>query len=221
MAVGAFNPAIFHPWWFGQAGLLSAEEAKAAKVEVVHRNLAAFSTDWLSVQVTDDRFMAVASDAGHAPALRDLVVGTFSLLEHTPVRALGFNRQMHFRVADEEKWHAIGDALAPKTYWEKALAGRPGMRVLVIQGERPSSPGKYVQIRIEPSVKVTPGVYVLFNEHFDLGQAGNQSEAPDAPTDQPAGAGMTKQLVDYVVSEWEPSSAFGLEVAQRMMNEVA
>src|SRR5688572_8331526 len=94
--LGSFNPAIFHPEWFARHGLLREDEGKA-DLDVVSPPVASFSLDWLKVQVTGDRFIATAEDVGHSLPLRDLVIGTFTYLEHTPIRGVGLNRLMHFK----------------------------------------------------------------------------------------------------------------------------
>jgi hypothetical protein len=59
VAAGAFNPAIFHPWWFADKELLAenAIEEALGKEFVAVRELAAFTADWLSVQVTLDQLV--------------------------------------------------------------------------------------------------------------------------------------------------------------------
>jgi hypothetical protein len=54
VVAGAFNPAIFNPYWLVEKGLMS-ENATDAAVErgfMAVRDLAVFTADWLSVQVT-------------------------------------------------------------------------------------------------------------------------------------------------------------------------
>ena len=56
---------------------------------------------------------------------------------------MGINRDMHFRIEREERWHALGDILAPKDIWSQKLAGcgdrnKPGLRSMTIEGQRPS-----------------------------------------------------------------------------------
>lgn len=54
VAAGSFNPAIFHPWWFADKELMpqNAIEDALEREFVAVRQLATFTADWLSVQVT-------------------------------------------------------------------------------------------------------------------------------------------------------------------------
>ena len=93
--LGNFNPAIFHPEWLAAKQLIRSSEAAAAALDVVHAELAQFRMGWLRLTVTRDRFVAETSDPSHQAPLRDLVVGIFELLEHTPTTRLGLNRTVH------------------------------------------------------------------------------------------------------------------------------
>src|SRR4051794_20894265 len=128
--VGKFNPSIFQPAWLAANKLIREGEAEAANIEVIHREVCVFTTDWLNLQVTQTRFAATAVDAVHQGELRDLVLGMFTLLEHTPFDKMGMNRDMHFKMDSREKWHAFGDLLAPKECWTPIM-GQPGLRSMV------------------------------------------------------------------------------------------
>ena len=78
--LGHFNPKIFQPSWFDHHGLIRAEEAESAENLVSLPELTTFTTAWLSIQVTPDRFQASTIDPAHFEALRDLVLGTFTTL---------------------------------------------------------------------------------------------------------------------------------------------
>jgi hypothetical protein len=108
--------------------------------------------------------------------LRDLAVGTFEILEHTPIGAFGFNAELIYRMPDEESWHRIGNHLAPKECWNRLLQ-KPGMKALVIQGSRVNCAADYLLIRVEPSPKVQFGVKISINEHYE-GKPGD-NESPD------------------------------------------
>ncbi len=163
---GDFNPKIFQPAWLAANNLIRAAESDAAEIQVVHHDLTQFSSDWLTVQVLPEQFHASASDIAHAKPLCDLVQGIFTLLEHTPVKAMGVNRLMHFRLDNAEKFQSFGDMLAPKQVWDTVLTGS-GLVSQTIRGTRPGKPSKAVRVKVESSVKITPnGVYVEVNEHF-------------------------------------------------------
>src|SRR5437870_4919946 len=83
--VGDFNPKIFQPAWFAAQNLLRQEEADAAKIEIIHPEIVRFSLDWLHVEVVHERFKASTLQFPYFEILRDLTVGTFKILRHTPI----------------------------------------------------------------------------------------------------------------------------------------
>lgn len=155
-----------------------------------------------------DRFVAQASDAGHYLALCDLVLGVFQLLEHTPFNKMGLNRFLHFRMPSEEQWHAVGDLLAPKEPW-LGILGRPGLRSLYIQDapEDLASSGAAVKatpfIRVEPSLAVSPGVFVEVNKHHEA-----------------AGANTTSALIEILRSTWKSSLDNAERIAHHILTQV-
>lgn len=169
VVLGAFNPAIFQPRWLSSNGLIRDEEAREAEehLQIVHREVSIFSTEWFSLQATDNRFSIDTMDPAKTPALRDLAGNIFRILEHTPVNAFGLNTNRHFRMQSEEDWHAFGHHYAPKKPWNAILTD-PGMQALTISGKRNDCQADRVQVKIEPSTKVHPGVYIQVNEHYRL-----------------------------------------------------
>ncbi len=169
VALGSFNPAIFQPRWFSYNNLIRDEEAEEAneKLEIIHKEVSIFATEWFSLQVTGDRFALETSDPTKSQPLRDLAAGTFGILEHTPIEAFGFNRNQHFRMSTQDDWHAFGHHFAPKDSWNDILTN-PGMRSLVMEGKREDCDADRMQISIEPSARVHPGVFVRVNQHYKL-----------------------------------------------------
>jgi hypothetical protein len=187
--LGSFNPAIFQPAWFGAEGLLAKSEVEGAEIEMIHPELASFSTTWLQLQTTREQF-AASSTREPFDQLRDLVLGTFSLLSHTPVRVMGINRDSHFAMPTEDAWNDFGWRYAPRERWEGVLV-RPGLRSLSVQDVRPDNHKGYVRVRIEPSIPVRQGVYVQVNDHFegDVGEQGIEASP----------------FLDILRREWEQS----------------
>ncbi len=201
--VGAFNPAIFHPSWLRSLDLISPKEADAAKVEIVHRDLAAFTVDWFNVQVTADRFSASTTHSAFYAPLRDLVLGIFRILEHTPVTSMGLNRTLHYKLESIHMCNKVGDLLAPKPPWRE-LVSEPGLLSLAMMGKRAGSPGSRYTVKVEPSLVVQPlgtGVYVETNEHFT--------------------AASLRDLLEILGTHWDSAQVFGKEVAERLLKQVA
>lgn len=175
--LGDFNPAIFTPAWFALHNLLPKGAADSADLKVAHPQTTSFTADWLQLNVLVDQFSAETKQAPHI-RLCDLVVRVFrEHLFHTPLLALGINRQVHFRVRDFHARDRIGRTLAPVDAWgawaaELGDGGRQGgmtsvtMTQVNIQGR---SLDDKINVTIEPSNRVgvdVDGVYARVNDHY-------------------------------------------------------
>lgn len=167
VVLGSFNPTIFQPLWFSENSLIRKEEAEQAKIEVVHPQVTIFSTDWFRLQATLENFTIETKDPTKLLPLRDIVSGTFAVLEHTPIRQFGMNRYMHFYIPSKEAWHSFGHNIAPKEAWTDLVAD-PGLLSLVIQGKRKNAESTRLQIKVEPSTQIEQGVFFHANDHYDL-----------------------------------------------------
>jgi hypothetical protein len=206
---GSFNPAIFQPQWFVRQNLLPEAEAETAKNLVLLAQQAAqvcdFETERFRIQVTTDRFMVMSKAAANPIPIRDLLLGTFFILEHTPATAVGLNRHMHFHLDTVEDWHQLGDRLAPKDGWKGILrGGRPGMRSLLIQSsldgsENPAAPQLFV--KVEPSTQVKQGAYFETNESYSF--------TKDTPL---------KTIMDLVRERWEEAYNHATEIADYILD---
>jgi len=165
--LGAFNPSVFQPAWFALHNLIRPEEAESSQIDVIHSEVISISIGSIKLQVTHDRYSASTIDPSGYEPLRDLTLGAFRILHHTPIDRMGLNWDLHFRLASEGLWHDVGDRLAPKELWAGILE-KPGMRTLTIEGVRPDSHAGYIRIRVEPSIKVHPGIYININDHYGI-----------------------------------------------------
>ncbi|MBN1875907.1 MAG: hypothetical protein JXA33_16915 [Anaerolineae bacterium] len=201
---GQFNPAMFHPAWFAAQNLIRQQEAEAADVKIIHTDLALFDVEWLQVSIIKDRFMVATIQQAYYEALRDLVVGAFTLFNHTPLRVIGINREFHYALASEKAWHAVGDRLAPKQYWNDFL-NKPGMKSLTIQDVRPDALPGYVNIKVEPSPRIRFGIYVDINDHYVLSAS-------------PEGAQTTDEAIEILTQHWVASMERSQDMTQRIAN---
>ena len=166
---GSFNPMIFQPSWFAKHNILSKEEAKTAKDAasiLVSPEVTQIILPSLSLIVMRDKLTAQAQNLNYE-ILKDLIIGTLELLIHTPIAHVGINLEAHYQLASEQIWHKFGDLLAPKEIWE-GITKNPGMGGLKIQSERGDDYQGSVNIRVAPSYRIHPGVYIHLNDHFDL-----------------------------------------------------
>jgi len=166
--VGDFNPAIFQPLWFSSQGLIPAAEAREVKELVVHPELTAFKLPWVQLQVTHKQFIASTTQESHFEAVRDLVVGIFSLLKHSPIQKMGINLEQHYKFADVERYKEFGHKLAPKEVWRKTLTDPGLLTMVVVQQRRHDAFHGQIQVLLEVSSKIVPGIFFRVNDHFDL-----------------------------------------------------
>ena len=186
--LGDFNPAVFTPAWFALHGLLPERAAENAELQIAHPQVTKFSTEWLHLQVTPDRF---AADTQHGPYIRvrDLAVRVFGEhLHHTPLKVLGINRDVHFREADQDARDRIGRRLAPVEPWGQWIeklgldSEYGGMRSLTMTSARPEGrpPGGQVNVKVEPSTRIgdgRTGIYVNVNDHYVIDPSDPQGRA--------------------------------------------
>jgi hypothetical protein len=212
--LGRFNPVIFHPAWFARYGLLRDQEADNVTGVQVTEQGTKFKIEWCEIEVVTERFHAFTEDPSHFVALRDLIVSTLSLLEHTPVWALGMNGHLHYKLETVERWHQFGHLLAPKAHWQKIVTN-PGMLGITIQGTRPDVSDARIQWRVEPSRRVHPGVYVAVNQHHEIPRdddSGSKKELVESPD--------RRRLFEALSSGWDSLQAYARTGAESLLNEV-
>ena len=180
--LGDFNPAILTPAWFALHGLLPQHVAESAELRVANQQVTEFAAEWMRLQVAAGHFFVETLQAPHI-RLCDFVARTFKeYLHHTPVRAFGINRDVHFRVKSLAERDRIGRTLAPVEPWgawgqDLGLDGKQGgmtsltMTRLNPEG-RPS--GGQINVTVEPSHRIGEGrigVYVRVNDHYTIDNA--------------------------------------------------
>ena len=215
--VGAFNPAIFHPAWFGMNGLLGRIDVETAEIAVTHPEFSQFKAGRLGVQVGLNQFTVTCPTAYHGLA-KDLVTGTFGQhLTHTPVLAVGINRQVHFDAGTFEVRECVGNRLAPKEPWGDwgdALAGEQGrpdthggmMSLVMRQAKRPDEYRGYIQVDVQPSVQpglLMTGIYAQTNDHYDLADG--------------AAAPGCRRMLEVIETKWDWSIDNSAAIIDRLM----
>ena len=177
--LGKFNPAILTPAWFALHDLLPQSAADSANLRVAHQEITAFSTDWLRLEVTTGSFAAETRQAPNI-RLRDLVVSVFKRhLFHTPLRAFGINRLVHFQVSSIAARDRLGRTLAPVEPWGAwtldlgSTGEHGGMTSLTMTQIDPEGrpPGGRINVKVEPSKLIGHGrlgVFIEVNDHYTI-----------------------------------------------------
>jgi hypothetical protein len=114
---------------------------------------------------------------------RDLAVSCFYLLPHTPIRAVGINRSISYRVSDLKSFHRLGDTLAPKASWESLLGDEKdkrvgGLRAMTMERQlRPDNRPGFIRVLIQSIISPNFDFRVEINDHLQLNSEGEDSTA--------------------------------------------
>jgi hypothetical protein len=162
--LGHLNPQIFQPAWFALGQLIRSSEADSSTIEIIHRDVVAFRTEWFNLNVMRNKFVLRTAQEPYAKHLYDLAIGTFRKLVHTPLHSVGMNRHRTYEFDTEDEWHGFGHFIAPKAVWEGVLE-RPGLKSMSMQGRRDDSLKGFRNVLIESQ----PGKRVVFqvNDHYE------------------------------------------------------
>lgn len=164
--IGDFNPKIYQPSWFAYQQLVRQSEAESAAIELIHSDFTSFSTEWFVLQVARERFSVTVKSSAFRQHLHDLVVGTFNLLSHTPLRQMGINAMTRLRFRNNADWHAFGHFLVPKSHWAPILR-EPGTRAVTIEGVRDDSRPGHVGVIAEPVRGALNEAVIRVNDHYE------------------------------------------------------
>jgi hypothetical protein len=204
IVIGAFNPAIFSPDWLERNRLIGkgdADEVREGghgKTLIVSHEVAFFETKWFALQVLEKQFSLTSKDA-LSPAFKDLAVGIFQLVPHTPVTAVGLNFLGHFKLGSEDESHRVGDMLAPKDIWKALYPDEsPGLADLTIRIQ-PCTPGEPLKtkdekrISVQPSNKLKFGAFLSYNDHHDVSTSDEDNLSP------------AERVANVIDNGWEPA----------------
>jgi hypothetical protein len=164
--LGEFKPLQITPRWLRQMDLIGAEDYESYTIEVISPAATVLSFGSIKLQTVPENLQIATDASSDAEAARDLAVGILLSNGSPSISSMGINRLVHFR-AKLEQYHAIGDALTPKDLWDDVLH-LPGMLNLGITGVRDDGYGGAINVQVQPSAVVRPGVFVSVNDHYDL-----------------------------------------------------
>lgn len=209
--IGDFNPKIFQPAWFVSQSLLRASEAEASNIELVHADFTSFSTDWFVMQVARDRFTITVKSSAYKSHLRDLVLGTFHNLSHTPLTQMGINYSARLRFINERDWHCFGHFLLPKNPWS-GLLNTPGMRSVSVEGKRPDEIPGLIVVTADPVRNMNNEAILRVNDHCERSledkSAGAMFFTEIIEKDYDMVIDRSKKLLDDLIKRFLDQSSF-------------
>jgi len=218
IAVGDFNPAIFSPDWLERNGLIGKDDADAAregdhgKSMIVCHQVATFETDWFALQIIENQF-SLTSKGAFSPAFKDLGVGIFQLVPHTPVTAVGLNFMGHFKLASPEEYHRVGDVLAPKNIWDTLYPNQSAglanltIRIQPFTRDEPLNTKDEKRISVQPSSKFRVGVFLAYNDHHDVSAVEDENVRP------------AERVATLIDDQWESSWRDAVSVFDRVLSK--
>ena len=207
VALGNFAPAMFHPSWFARHGLIAEAEAAASakspglSISDAH---ATFAFSGIEFHALHDRLQFATSREDMHHPLKDLVASTLALLDATPVSSMGINWSKHSKAPNEDKWHEFGHRLAPKEFWNKNWTGHAGMLRVHMRLERTDSKLGSVNVNVDPSSEIRPGIYCRFNDHYEF-------------SEKSASAGFAALLINEV---WGSSKESALKMIRALEEDL-
>ncbi|MEM6738058.1 MAG: hypothetical protein AAF620_18515 [Bacteroidota bacterium] len=172
--IGSFNPKIFHPAWLSANGLIRSSEAETAEKMFIHNNVSVFELDWMSINVTPDRFTINTLQPAYYEIVRDLVSGMFEILEHTPMTAMGVNFESHYGMSKPERLRSVSNEIIDIKKWE-SIFDKPELNSLSVKTSKPEDLGYYL-IRVEESIRIANGLYIQTNDHTNINSAKEMRE---------------------------------------------
>ncbi len=204
---GPFAPAMFSPRWLRDADLVGQDEFESAQINIISQDQTSFELGWLVVSVGHDIMQLQTSEVEEFPRLRDAAIGVLRSLEKQQLWALGVNRQVHVRVSSREAMHRAGDVLAPKDPWDGVLE-LAAVRSLYMWGARPDGWAGRINVRVEPSEAVHPGIFVQLNDHSDLHESSIDDRTRENAFDIELGSGEASEAkarvaIRYLSENWD------------------
>lgn len=191
--VGPFDPMILQPANLVSNGLLERTDLDDLRYDILAPEISVLKLPWMQVIVEPSKLTATTTlESPIGEPVRDFVVALHEIRPIKTLTALGLNHDVHYGVSSEDVWHKIGHTLAPKQHlWDKIL-NKPGMLALAVRGTRDDEWGGNVNVRVEPSLRIRPGIYVSLNDHFGL----KSETSPDKG-----------QLIEVLDEDWASSRA--------------
>lgn len=185
--VGSFNPRIYQPAWLASQGLIPKSESVNANIQLISNDVCIYDVGWFRLEVLNDRWSLSSVSTPVFEVLRDLAVGVFERLPDEGVSRMGLNAVGHFPLADHKMYNEVGNDMAPKAkYWDPILRA-PGMLSLTVRGERPDGYTGSVNVKVEPSSKLSDGIFIEVNDDYIIDLEGHTS---------------SKAALEIIRSEW-------------------
>jgi hypothetical protein len=209
---GQFKPVTVSPRQLFEDKLIGDVECAQSTIEVrIPNETSIFTADWLRCQATADSLDLQTKQEAEQERLRDLAIGVLKTFSDKPISALGINRQVHFPLDDLDNWHAVGDSLVHNEVWT-GIMDVVGMRGVIFWAERSDQYAGRIQVQVEPSFEVRPGIFVAYNDHYDLTRVERQPSSREEVAelaraeDLNATTDKVEVAIEVLTNEWQSFS---------------
>lgn len=204
--LGDFNPVIIQPFWLAEKKLIKEQEAVGINVELIHNELAKYELSWASLEITKKRFELRTSKEPYFDPLKDLLISIFSILNETPINALGINHIFHIGLPDKERYYEFGNKLAPLKIWDEILSNPRVLQLEVTEESRKDGLPGYLRVKINPSdQKIQYGVSININDHYSI---------------QPGATGRKGELLTTLKENWVLSNNKAFEIVENLWDKI-
>jgi hypothetical protein len=211
--VGSFEPTRVQPSVLFENGLLNEGDILGLSYEALVKDVTVVKMPWITLSVEREKLSAASTlEYPAGEPIRDFVLG---LLEIMPVRrytALGINRDAHIPIPSMERYQALMDRLGGQqrpelaSLLESAFPDEDDILLNVrvnsvgFEAQREDGTRGAVKLRFEPSARVSPGLYIQVNDHFEADGTTIDAEPEQLLKQLTEGWGASMRRADSVVS---------------------
>ena len=109
----------------------------------------------------------------HVVDVAEFVQGAFGELGFPTLEKMGFNRQMHYRLASLDELQGAQRRMQPHVLFGEKTGGTSllldsAVQEVKVRGKRAEAASEHLDATVAVSNKVEPGIFVGTNEHFKL-----------------------------------------------------
>jgi hypothetical protein len=166
--VGVYNPMLLQPSKLLKTGALTDADLFELEYELIAPEVTVAKLPWVRAVVERDKLVFMTTiQAPAAEPIRDFLLDVVDLQPIKRFTALGINSDRHFGVSSSETWHKAGHRLVPKKDLWNTFLKKAGMLGVTVRGERDDGARGSINVRVESSTQIHPGVFVNINDHFD------------------------------------------------------
>jgi len=203
--LGEFNPVILQPYWLHSKDLIREEEAKNAKVGIIHTEIVKYELDWVSFEISKQRCEFKTNKAPYFDPIKDLASSVFKILKETPIKSLGINHIYDLSLPNQDAYYEFGNILSPLKIWRDSLNDPRLLQLEIFEKDRKDNQEGQYRVRVTPTDEnITNGVTVNINDHFDLNN--NQN-------------GINMEMVNCLEQNWTNSITRAKDIVEQLLSK--